>query len=491
MAAIRDIKIIAIFAVLLGGVIGAALPWVLSKVFGRRDGSLGRQRERCLGRFFKLTLCVGIGIILATATIHMIPEGIERVNEGLGLEESHDHDHAVATTAAPHDDHDHDHDHDHDENNSTELTTPAARYAFAAEDNHTDDHDHSDHSDHDHDHDHDHSGEEEEEESGHDHGYPYGLLITTATILVLYFATTELNWWAARRMQAMRAVACDAHEEERMGASIKLHVLEAGVAVHSIIIGIALGAESSKSAVTTLCVAITMHQLFEGMALGGLLASARLPVWHSALLIAFYALATPIGIIAGMQGDWASPLAMGVFDMIAAGVLLHMALTDMLPHVSGTHAHHSHGPVFITAPTAVEVPAAAAAANGDAELKPVAANPVAASPAVQDAAVEVDPVVTNVVVVVGPNEDDLSTAADAESASTKPAVVKKPVLSHGGQSRHPHDVQHHSHGDVAYPDHEHHVTDDDHDDETFVFRLACWAALVAGVAIQAVIGIWA
>jgi hypothetical protein len=277
-------------------------------------------------------------------------------------------------------------------------------------------------------------------------------------------------------MQAMRAVACDAHEEERMGASIKLHVLEAGVAVHSVIIGIAMGAEKSESAVTTLCVAITMHQLFEGMALGGLLASARLPVGHSAALIAFYAFATPIGIIAGMQGDWASPLAMGVFDMIAAGVLLHMALTDMLPHVSGTHAHHSHG--LPDPGSSVSLGAVPEVTGRSATAQDTDATPdgdgltVKLLPAAQGAPA----VVTVDATAVGTEEDESH------------------GHSHNPDHGHSHNHHGHAHAQGSAGRTYHNSTPqeaDEADTSDFWFRLICWTAMLGGTAGQSLLAVWA
>lgn len=42
-----------------------------------------------------------------------------------------------------------------------------------------------------------------------------------------------------------------------------------GIVVHSVIIGISLGAAGSIDAIKTLLVALSFHQFFEGMGLGG------------------------------------------------------------------------------------------------------------------------------------------------------------------------------------------------------------------------------
>lgn len=53
------------------------------------------------------------------------------------------------------------------------------------------------------------------------------------------------------------------------GEIINEQVLELGIVVHSVIIGISLGTSGSTSTVKTLMAALTFHQFFEGMGLGG------------------------------------------------------------------------------------------------------------------------------------------------------------------------------------------------------------------------------
>lgn len=46
-------------------------------------------------------------------------------------------------------------------------------------------------------------------------------------------------------------------------------VLELGVIIHSIVIGITLGASQSPETIKTLLAALSFHQFFEGLGLGG------------------------------------------------------------------------------------------------------------------------------------------------------------------------------------------------------------------------------
>lgn len=51
-----------------------------------------------------------------------------------------------------------------------------------------------------------------------------------------------------------------------------VQVLELGIVVHSVIIGISLGASDSPSTIRPLVAALSFHQFFEGMGLGGCIA---------------------------------------------------------------------------------------------------------------------------------------------------------------------------------------------------------------------------
>ena len=55
-------------------------------------------------------------------------------------------------------------------------------------------------------------------------------------------------------------------------------VLETGIALHSVLIGIALGVSNSPCTIRPLLAAIALHQFFEGIALGSCLIQAS-PPW--------------------------------------------------------------------------------------------------------------------------------------------------------------------------------------------------------------------
>ena len=86
-------------------------------------------------------------------------------------------------------------------------------------------------------------------------------------------------------------------------------VLEFGIALHSVLIGITLGVLQTACAVRPLLAAITFHQFFEGLALGGCLVEAEYGARAFVGLGTLYALSTPMGVAIGLAiqarpGQW-------------------------------------------------------------------------------------------------------------------------------------------------------------------------------------------
>ncbi|PHU11901.1 Zinc transporter 5 [Capsicum chinense] len=126
-------------------------------------------------------------------------------------------------------------------------------------------------------------------------------------------------------------------ESELLRYRVISQVLELGIIVHSVIIGIALGASQSPKTIKPLVAALTFHQFFEGMGLGGSIAQAKLKSRAIAIMALFFSLTTPIGIAIGLgitnDYDENSPTALiveGIFNSASAGILIYMALVDFL-----------------------------------------------------------------------------------------------------------------------------------------------------------------
>ncbi|KAJ8761302.1 hypothetical protein K2173_001358 [Erythroxylum novogranatense] len=129
----------------------------------------------------------------------------------------------------------------------------------------------------------------------------------------------------------------DSSMSELIRQRIISQVLELGIVVHSVIIGISLGAAQSSETVKPLLAALSFHQFFEGMGLGGCISQAKFESSSMAIMATFFSLTTPIGIAVGIgissvyKED--SPTALiveGIFDSASAGILIYMALVDIL-----------------------------------------------------------------------------------------------------------------------------------------------------------------
>ena len=129
-------------------------------------------------------------------------------------------------------------------------------------------------------------------------------------------------------------------------ASIVAHVLEVGISLHSVIIGLALGVSSDVVEIRALLIALCFHQFFEGIALGVSVAEAGLGKTQRVVAICSFTFATPIGVAIGLtlasqqsSNSRGLLIAQGVLDSISAGILIFMALVDMIsdsfqsPHI--------------------------------------------------------------------------------------------------------------------------------------------------------------
>ncbi|XP_054791369.1 zinc transporter 1-like [Prosopis cineraria] len=114
-------------------------------------------------------------------------------------------------------------------------------------------------------------------------------------------------------------------------------VLELGIIVHSVIIGISLGASEDPKEIKPLVAALTFHQFFEGMGLGSCITQAKFENNAIAIMGLFFALTTPVGIGIGMaisegydENSQKALIFEGIFNAASAGILIYMALVDLL-----------------------------------------------------------------------------------------------------------------------------------------------------------------
>ncbi|CAL5202355.1 unnamed protein product [Lathyrus oleraceus] len=125
--------------------------------------------------------------------------------------------------------------------------------------------------------------------------------------------------------------------EQLLRYRVVAQVLELGIVVHSVVIGLSMGASENPCTIKPLIAALCFHQLFEGMGLGGCILQADYGVKMKVIMVFFFSVTTPFGIALGIglsevYSD-TSPTALiveGVLNAISAGLLNYMALVDLL-----------------------------------------------------------------------------------------------------------------------------------------------------------------
>lgn len=150
-----------------------------------------------------------------------------------------------------------------------------------------------------------------------------------------------------------------AHDHElpelgALGQIIGVFILEFGVLLHSILIGLTLAVDANF---ITLFVVIVFHQTFEGLGIGTRLAYLQVPSKYNYVAICgalLYGITTPIGIAVGLgvqntynPGSTTASIVSGVLDSLSAGILLYTGLVELLAHefifnkemITGSNGH--------------------------------------------------------------------------------------------------------------------------------------------------------
>jgi len=118
---------------------------------------------------------------------------------------------------------------------------------------------------------------------------------------------------------------------------LEAYMLEFGVTVHSVFVGLALGVADH---VTTkaLLVAVSFHQFFEGVALGSRFVDATsLPLRQVVFNSLVFALSSPAGVASGVGVRYSLDpqsrnflFVQGFFDAICGGILLYLGFLLLL-----------------------------------------------------------------------------------------------------------------------------------------------------------------
>ncbi|XP_010469899.1 PREDICTED: zinc transporter 6, chloroplastic [Camelina sativa] len=130
-------------------------------------------------------------------------------------------------------------------------------------------------------------------------------------------------------------------EEEivKMKQRLVSQVLEIGIIFHSVVIGVTVGMSQNKCTIRPLIAALSFHQIFEGLGLGGCIAQAGFKAGTVVYMCLMFAVTTPLGIVLGMVifaltgYDDQNPNALimeGLLGSLSSGILIYMALVDLI-----------------------------------------------------------------------------------------------------------------------------------------------------------------
>ncbi|KAI8083368.1 Zinc/iron permease [Gilbertella persicaria] len=138
-------------------------------------------------------------------------------------------------------------------------------------------------------------------------------------------------------------------ESDEAYKHIGTYILELGIVMHSILIGISL-ATTDNDEFITLLIALVFHQFFEGMALGTRLNEVGYTHWYKPTLMGLlYVIMTPIGIAIGIgirtsynPNSYSAVLSSAILDSLSAGILLYNAYVSLMSmEMSHNNAFHN------------------------------------------------------------------------------------------------------------------------------------------------------
>lgn len=137
--------------------------------------------------------------------------------------------------------------------------------------------------------------------------------------------------------------------DENKANKVSTYLLEFGIALHSVLIGLTLG--TTTESFVPLLVALSFHQFFEAIALGAQIARLeRVSLRSIILMVIFFVLTTPAGIAIGIgihSGTYnpdslASLLVNGILDAVSGGILIYVALVNLITAEMGSEAREFH-----------------------------------------------------------------------------------------------------------------------------------------------------
>jgi zinc transporter ZupT len=117
----------------------------------------------------------------------------------------------------------------------------------------------------------------------------------------------------------------------------KMYLIEASIALHSILIGLGLGVLEETESIHVLTAALAFHQLFEGIVIGGMMVQIKFDRCVLLVMGVSFVSACPLGVGIGIlvheqlaEPSVNSQWILGSLNAIAAGSLIYIGLVDFM-----------------------------------------------------------------------------------------------------------------------------------------------------------------
>jgi zinc transporter 1/2/3 len=164
--------------------------------------------------------------------------------------------------------------------------------------------------------------------------YPIATLLAAAAIVLMLLFEHVLPPEDAHHALHAPSAARFAADGEHAGSPRAAYAILTALSIHSLLEGLALGAQRELRSALVIFAAILAHKSMEGFALGVSLSRIAMPPRRAARLLGLFAAATPIGIVAGATAgalEGRVQLALeATFLSLAAGTFAYVATLDIL-----------------------------------------------------------------------------------------------------------------------------------------------------------------
>jgi zinc transporter 1/2/3 len=125
---------------------------------------------------------------------------------------------------------------------------------------------------------------------------------------------------------------------QRVRHYVTAYTMELGCIFHSVIIGVSIGVMTdSRMGVVVMLIAIAFHQALEGLSLGSVLSRANFSRLKQLVMLAMYAITTPLGIAIGIgvahtydPDSVTSRAVQGSLNGVSGGMLLYISIYQLI-----------------------------------------------------------------------------------------------------------------------------------------------------------------